>query len=273
MHKNKLCQGGNWRGLISAIPWYRRRRQQRECWRRCVLFLAWPTWGSRRLGDGRLLIMYRAFVQPSRRIDLDPLRRVSDEAISVTKKYTALHAVLSARNGWGKRVCIAAACMKQILGALCVRRASWIPCTRSSERLKVPLLSNAMQIDEPPAKRQHNEVGQDPCRCTYGISEASQGLKVTVDDEDDMGLRVAESVLMKYLSLPKTGKPQPNEHTVLCGFVLSRGSCAGAEMCCVALGTGTKCLGGGKRSADGDLLNDSHAVRQRFLACLLIHGG
>lgn len=73
-------------------------------------------------------------------------------------------------------------------------------------------------------------------------------------------VNTSELVLAAYRSLPKTGKPQPNEHTVLAGFVLETPSADGQGPRCVALGTGTKCLGGQRRSPAGDLVNDSHAV-------------
>jgi tRNA-specific adenosine deaminase 1 len=114
---------------------------------------------------------------------------------------------------------------------------------------------------------------------------------------------IADMVLRQHEALPKTGKPQPNEHTVLAGFVVStplpcgqenglrttqdtertpdqaanisdvgvsdedeaaKSSKAGvdhalARLHVVSLGTGTKCLGASRRSAEGDALNDSHA--------------
>ena len=111
---------------------------------------------------------------------------------------------------------------------------------------------------------------------------------------------VAAAVLAQFAALPKTGKPQAHEHTVLAGIVLSlpppqkvagRGSrggdaggtpggagseppAASAEqrqqqqqtqqqarevLAVVALGTGTKCLGAGKRLPGGVALNDCHA--------------
>ncbi len=120
--------------------------------------------------------------------------------------------------------------------------------------------------------------------------------------EEDIGEKVAAAVLAQHAALPKTGKPQPNEHTVLAGFVLSwpsqphavaaggkalpgqsagfaceepteptaAGSRAREDVTVVALGTGTKCLGAGRRSCRGDVLNDSHAeVRVRPSTCLL----
>eukprot|EP00873_Tetraselmis_striata_P005064 jgi/Tetstr1/425328/TSEL_015778.t2 len=87
--------------------------------------------------------------------------------------------------------------------------------------------------DEPPAKRRQT------------------GGRAAVD--------TAPMVVATYQSLPKTGKPQPNEHTVLAGFVLEVPSSDGEGPKCVALGTGTKCVAGDKRSPAGDLINDSHA--------------
>ena len=105
---------------------------------------------------------------------------------------------------------------------------------------------------------------------------------------------VADAVLQQYHSLPRTGKPQPNEHTVLAGFVVSfcapqgrADSCAGESghnaeaqahsttavcdkhlrVVCVALGTGTKCVGARQSRVHVDVIHDSHAeVRD---ACLL----
>ena len=100
---------------------------------------------------------------------------------------------------------------------------------------------------------------------------------------------VADVILRQYHSLPKTGKPQPNEHTVLAGFAISlddpnrtQGSCRGerkrlpdglAERPCggsarqsghpklvpVALGTGTKCMGSRQSRHQIDVIHDSHA--------------
>ena len=105
---------------------------------------------------------------------------------------------------------------------------------------------------------------------------------------------VADAVLQQYHSLPRTGKPQPNEHTVLAGFAVSfnvphgrAGTCAGnsgrnageealstkatygqhLKVVPVALGTGTKCVGARQSRQHVDVINDSHAeVRD---ACLL----
>ena len=96
---------------------------------------------------------------------------------------------------------------------------------------------------------------------------------------------LAEAALAAYVSLPKTGKPQPHEHTVLAAIAVTgplfETSTGKVENCklygftddaygenkkkdyetpvIVALATGTKCLPGSKRANDGSALHDCHA--------------
>ena len=109
---------------------------------------------------------------------------------------------------------------------------------------------------------------------TADESERSSPASSVGDQETtaDLGAAVADAVLAKYASLPKHGKPQGGEYTLLAGFALTDDATPNARPVVVALGTGTKCVGASARCPRGRALADSHAevIARRALRYYLL---
>lgn len=79
--------------------------------------------------------------------------------------------------------------------------------------------------------------------------------------------KIAQLCLEHFKALPKSGKPNSTEWTILSCIVLEQDN----DFSVVALGTGSKCIGQSKMSSLGDIINDSHAeviCRRSFLRFL-----
>ena len=77
-------------------------------------------------------------------------------------------------------------------------------------------------------------------------------LKNLISSED-----LAKLCFDRFNQLPKTGKPNSSEWTILAGVVLHNKRTGNCQV--VSLGCGTKCIGKSKLCSQGLILNDSHA--------------
>ena len=90
------------------------------------------------------------------------------------------------------------------------------------------------------------------------------GLKILMDNFEN---KISKLVYEKYNSLPKNGKPKPNEWSVLSAIIQDDTN----DLEIVSLCTGCKCLGQHEIVPDGSRVNDSHAeilARRCFLKYL-----
>ncbi|CAH1153475.1 unnamed protein product [Phaedon cochleariae] len=88
-----------------------------------------------------------------------------------------------------------------------------------------------------------------------------------METQDDFHEHIANLCIGHFKTLPKSGKPNLNEWTVLSCIVIEKDK----QLELISLGTGSKCIGKVKMSKSGDILNDSHAevmCRRSFLRFL-----
>lgn len=91
-----------------------------------------------------------------------------------------------------------------------------------------------------------------------------------VMDQSDLANKISELCLNFYNNkLPNGNKYKDTEWTILSAIVMQRDT---ETFEVIAMGTGTKCIGANMLTANGDILNDSHAeviARRAFIRFLL----
>lgn len=94
-------------------------------------------------------------------------------------------------------------------------------------------------------------------------------------DNTSFSQRIADTVFAAYAALPKRGKAQGHEWTMLAGIVASHktDTASGISFWPVTVSTGAKCLGQCDMRCDGLVINDSHAevLSRRALKLALLH--
>ncbi|CAD7703765.1 unnamed protein product [Ostreobium quekettii] len=140
---------------------------------------------------------------------------------------------------------------------------------RAPEHSDAPLASPEA---DPPSKRRRTGASALPDIAPLVGASANA---ISADCDHAFALAVAESVTGRFRRLPKTGKPQAHEATILAGICVTTGpwgpgSGIGRRPLAVALGTGTKCLAASRRCAEA--VGDAHAevvARRAFLCWVL----
>jgi tRNA-specific adenosine deaminase 1 len=92
-----------------------------------------------------------------------------------------------------------------------------------------------------------------------------------VMESTDLANKISELCLNFYDKLPNSKRLQKEtEWTILSAIVMQRNGC---DFEIVAMGTGTKCIGANLLSANGNIINDSHAeiIARRAFLRFLIH--
>lgn len=80
------------------------------------------------------------------------------------------------------------------------------------------------------------------------------------EESSQIAQTISNLTFKTFQTLPKKGKPQPNEWTILASIVIiSKLKQGKFHNKVVALGTGSKCLGKNQMTEDGETIFDSHA--------------
>ncbi|XP_070494656.1 tRNA-specific adenosine deaminase 1 [Chironomus tepperi] len=90
-----------------------------------------------------------------------------------------------------------------------------------------------------------------------------------VMEQSDLANKISELCLNFYNKLPNGNKYKASEWTILSAICMQRDT---DKFDIVSMGTGTKCIGANMLTANGDILNDSHAevlARRAFIRFLL----